>query len=115
MILKDALRKQPVKKSEPEYQAFISLFTEMNGLLHLVDRNIVNVSDDIAVSVFIPLIEDVEEMLSIAGVYIKGLESNSGKKLLSNNRDQLNDVIVFMKDAVSNIQSQLSSTLQRFE
>ena len=107
MNLKNALRKQPVSKSEPEYQAFISLFTEMNGLLHQVDNNIVNVSDDIAISVFIPLVEDIEELLAITGVYIKGLESNSGKKVLSNNREQLNEVISMMKDAVHNIETQL--------
>ena len=110
-MLKSALLSKPVKKSHPFFQRFTALFERINHLLTRIDACIDSISEALATKYLLPMVNDLNELLSVSGVYLTGLKSQKGSQLANDNEDEINSTLELIEKAVMDISQQFKLTL----
>ncbi|WP_338853844.1 hypothetical protein WE348_21565 (plasmid) [Alteromonas macleodii] len=110
-MLKSALLSKPVKTSHPFFQRFTALFERINHLLTRIDDCIGSISEALATKYFLPMVNDLNELLSVSGVYLNGLKSHKGSQLAADNEDEITSTLELIEKAVMDISQQFNLTL----
>ena len=108
-MLKSALLNKPVKQSHPIFKQVTLLFADVNAFLQRIDERLDSLSKKIAAEFILPMVQDLNNLISVVAVYLEGMKSSKGAQLMQENEEDVKETVSLVQESFDNIKSQYQS------